>query len=96
MRETLAAGEKLFVDYAGDKVAVVVNRLTGEIRDAHIFVAVLGASTRSYAEASWTDTLPDWIASHVRVMEAIGGTPAGLERLSTALNRCRIFLWFDS
>ena len=76
MRQTHAAGEKLFVDYAGDKVAVVVDRLTGEIRDAHIFVAVLGASSLSYAEASWTETLPDWIAAHVRALEAFGGAPA--------------------
>jgi transposase len=45
MRQTHAAGERLFVDYAGDGVPVVVDRLTGEIRNAQIFVAVLGAST---------------------------------------------------
>lgn len=54
----------------------MVDRLTGEIRDAHIFVAVLGASSLSYAEASWTETLPDWIAAHVRALEAFGGAPA--------------------
>ena len=75
MRQTHAAGEKLFVDYAGDTVPVVVDRLTGEWRPAQIFVAVLGASSLSYAEATWTQSLPDWIAAHARVLEAIGGVP---------------------
>jgi transposase len=75
MRQTHVAGEKLFVDYAGDTVPVVVDRLTGEWRPAQIFVAVLGASSLSYAEATWTQSLPDWIAAHARVLEAIGGVP---------------------
>ena len=61
MRQTHAAGERLFVDYAGDGVPVVIDRLTGEIRMAQIFVAVLGASSFTFAKASWTQTLPDWI-----------------------------------
>lgn len=76
MRQNHAPGDKLFVDYAGDKLAVVVDRLTGEVRDAHIFVAVLGASSLSYAEATWTEALPDWIAVNVNALEAIGGVPA--------------------
>ena len=75
MRQTHAAGEKLFVDYAGDTVPVVMDRLTGEWRPAQIFVAVLGASSLSYAEATWTQSLPDWIAAHARALEAIGGVP---------------------
>ena len=63
----------MFVDYAGHTVAVV-NRDTGELREAQIFVAVLGASNYTYAEATWTQTLPDWIASHVRAFEFMGGT----------------------
>ena len=58
MRQTHAAGERLFVDYAGDGVPVVVDRLTGEIRMAQIFVAVLGASSFTFAHASWTQALP--------------------------------------
>jgi transposase len=61
MRQTHAAGERLFVDYAGDGVPVVVDRLTGEIRMAQIFVAVLGASSFTFAKATWTQALPDWI-----------------------------------
>ena len=76
MRQNHAPGDKLFVDYAGDKISVVVDRLTGEIRDAHIFVGVLGASSLSYAEATWTETLPDWIGANVRAVEAFAGAPA--------------------
>jgi transposase/DNA replication protein DnaC len=75
MRQTHAAGERLFVDYAGDGVPVVIDRLTGEIRMAQIFVAVLGASSFTFAKATWTQALPDWIAAHVRAFEAIGGVP---------------------
>jgi transposase len=75
MRQTHLAGDKLFVDYAGDTVPVIVDRLTGEFRPAQIFVAVLGASSFVYAEASWTQTLPDWIDAHVRAFAAIGGVP---------------------
>jgi len=73
MRQEHRAGEKLFVDYAGQTVAVT-ERATGEIRQAQIFVAVLGASNYTYAEATWTQTLPDWIGSHVRAFEYYGGT----------------------
>ena len=72
MRQEHRAGEKLFVDYAGRTVAVV-DRHTGELRQAQVFVAVLGASNYTFAEATWTQTLPDWIASHVRAFEFLGG-----------------------
>ena len=75
MRQTHAAGERLFVDYAGDGVPVLIDRLTGEMRKAQIFVAVLGASSFTFARASWTQTLPDWIDAHVHAFEAIGGVP---------------------
>jgi transposase len=75
MRQTHAAGERLFVDYAGDGVPVVIERLTGEIRMAQIFVAVLGASSFTFAKATWTQALPDWIDAHERAFEAIGGVP---------------------
>jgi len=73
MRHEHRAGEKLFVDYAG-QTAEVVDRRTGEIRQAQIFVAVLGASNYTYAEATWTQQLPDWIGSHVRAFEFLGGS----------------------
>ena len=74
MRQDHRAGEKLFVDYAGQTVPVV-DRETGEERQAQIFVAVLGASSYTFAEATWTQTLPDWTASHVRAFEFMGGCP---------------------
>jgi transposase len=76
MRQNHAAGDKLFVDYAGDTVTVVVDRLRGKTRQAHLFVAVLGASSLSYAEARWTETLPDWLGCHVNALETFGGAPA--------------------
>jgi transposase len=76
MRQTHAGGDKLFVDYAGDTVPVTVDRLTGEIRAAQIFVAVMGASNFTYAEATWTQGLGDWIGAHTRAFAAIGGVPS--------------------
>ena len=75
MRQTHAGGDKLFVDYAGDTVPVIIDRLNGKTRPAQIFVAVLGASNFTYAEASWTQGLGDWIAAHTRAFAAIGGVP---------------------
>ncbi|MFL9959241.1 IS21 family transposase [Paraburkholderia nemoris] len=72
LRQTHAPGEKLFVDYSGNRIAII-DAQTGEIRDAELFVAVLGASNYTYAEATWTQQLPDWIGSHVRTFEFIGG-----------------------
>jgi transposase len=75
MRQTHVGGDKLFVDYAGDTVPVIVDRLTGQVRAAQIFVAVLGASSFTYAEASWTQALADWIGAHARAFAALGGVP---------------------
>ena len=72
LRQTHKAGEKTFVDYAGQKIPIV-NRYTGEIKDAEIFVAVLGASNYTYAEATWDQSLKSWIGSHVRSYEYFGG-----------------------
>jgi transposase len=72
MRQVHRAGEKLFVDYAGQTVPVI-NPANGEIREAQIFLAVLGASNYTYAEATWTQQLPDWIGSHVRAFTFFGG-----------------------
>ncbi len=74
MRQHHVAGDKLFVDYAGDTLDVVDPK-TGEVREAQLFVAVLGASNYTFAEATWTQTLPDWIGSHVRAFAFLGGVP---------------------
>jgi transposase len=73
MRQEHRAGEKLFVDYAG-QTAPIIDRRTGEIRQAQIFVAVLGASSYTFAEATWSQKLPDWLGSHVRCFAFLGGT----------------------
>lgn len=91
MRQCHMAGEKMFVDYAGQCVDVV-DRLTGEVREAQVFVAVLGASSYTYAEATWTQSLPDWIGSHVRAFEYFGGAPQILvpDNLRSGISRsCR-------
>ena len=88
MRFEHRAGEKTFVDYAGHTVEVV-ERQTGELRSAQVFVAVLGASSYTYAEATWTQTLPDWVASHVRAFEFYGGCSELLipDNLRSAVSR---------
>ena len=75
MRQTHRAGEKLFIDYAGPTVPVVCVS-SGEIREASIYVAVLGSSNYTFAEATWSQSLPDWLGSHVRAFEFFGGTTA--------------------
>lgn len=75
MRQQHRAGEKAFVDYAGQTVPVI-NRETGEVREAQVFVGVLGASSFTYAEATWSQDLSDWIGSHVHMYEYFGGVPA--------------------
>lgn len=74
MRQEHLAREKLFVDYAGQTVNVF-DLPSKKNREAQIFIAALGASNYTYAEATWTQTLPDWTASHSRAYEYIGGVP---------------------
>ena len=75
MRQVHRAGEKVFIDYSGDTVAVI-DAKSGEILTAEIFVATLGASKYAYAEATWTQTLPDWIGSKIRMLEFFGSVPS--------------------
>jgi len=74
MRISHKGGEKVFVDYAG-QTASVVDPNTGEVRQAQIFVGVLGASSYTYAEAHWSQDLPNWISAHVRMFAFFGGVP---------------------
>ena len=74
MRQIHKAGEKCFIDYCGPTVPII-NPQTGEIRTAQVFVAVLGASNYTYAEATWSQVLQDWLMSHVRTFEFFGGVP---------------------
>lgn len=91
MRQTHIAGDKLFVDYSGKK-PTVVDPETGEVIDVELFVAVLGASNYTYAEATRTQQVPDWIASNVRALEFIGGVPGAIvpDQLKSAVTTaCR-------
>ena len=74
LRQVHLAGEKLFVDFAGHPMEVF-DGVTGEARRAEVFVAVLGASSFIYAEATWSQALPDWIAVHVNMLSFLGGVP---------------------
>ena len=74
MRQEHRAGDKVFVDYSGKKIGIT-DPVTGVVRFAEIFVAVLGASSFTYCEATWTQTLPDWIGAHVRMFRFFGGVP---------------------
>jgi transposase len=74
MRQTHRAGEKLFIDYAGQTVPVI-DRATGEIRPAHIFVAVLGASNYTFACATARETQGDWLSGLGKALQAFGGVP---------------------
>src|SRR5438128_9578862 len=65
---------KLFVDYAGDTVPLH-DAKGGPDRPAFIFVAVLGASNYTYAEATWSQGLEDWLGAHVRAFEFFQGVP---------------------
>ena len=73
MRQVHRAGEKTFTDYSGKKPSIV-DRITGEATPVELFVAVLGASSYVYAEASLSQELPSWIGSHVRMVEFFGGS----------------------
>jgi transposase len=88
LRQHHTPGEKCFVDYAGHTVGIV-DRATGEVREAQIFVAALGASSYTYAEATWSQQLPDWLGSHVRALTFFGGCPAAIvpDNLRSAVTR---------
>jgi transposase len=91
MRQTHKAGDKCFVDYAGPTIDII-DLETGEIIAAQIFVGILGASNYTYAEATLTQQLPDWIGSHRRMLEFFGGVPALIvpDNLKSAIHKaCR-------
>ena len=91
MRQVHVAGEKLFVDYAGKKPRLT-DPNTGEVREVELFVAVLGASNYTFAEASATQQIGDWITSHVHAFEYLGGVTGAVvpDQLKTGVTRaCR-------
>jgi len=92
MRQHHVAGDKLFVDYSG-KRQEICDPLTGEVRMAEIFVAVLGASNYTFAEVTWSQTLPDWIGSHIRLFRHIGGVTRLLvpDNLKSGVNKASFY-----
>jgi len=92
MRQHHVAGEKAFVDYSGKRIPIV-DPTTGEIHEAEIFVGVLGASNLTYAEATWTQQLPDWTGAHVRMFRFFGGAPKLLvpDNLKSGVNKASFY-----
>ena len=91
MRQVHRAGEKTFIDYSGKRPAVA-DRRTGAVRRVELFVAVLGASGFTYAEATETQRLPDQVSAHTRMVEYFGGATALWvpDQLKSAVTRpCR-------
>ena len=74
LRQEHRAGEKLFVDFAGDTIPIT-DPVTGAVTQGHVFVSVLGCSNYTYAEVTATEALPDWIGAQVNALEDIGGVP---------------------
>lgn len=91
LRQVHRAGEKMFVDYSGPTVPIVDPK-TGTVRMAKIFVAVLGASSYTFADAVWSESLPDWLMANCRAFEFFGGVPEIVvsDNLKSAVSRaCR-------
>jgi transposase len=91
MRQVHIAGDKLFVDYSGMK-ARLVDPLTGEVTEVELFVAVLGASNYTYAEATRTQQVADFVASVARALTFIGGVPCAIvpdQLKSAVIKACR-------
>lgn len=73
LRHSYRAGEKLFVDYAGQTMPIV-DPETGEVWEGQVFVGALGFSNYTYSEVTRSQELREWIGSHVRMFEYFGGS----------------------
>lgn len=92
MRQTHEPGEKLFVDFAGPTLAIT-DPLTGEVREAAVFVAAMGASSFTYAEALPSQGLRHWLDAHVHAFEFLGGVPHVLvpDNLKAAVTKANFY-----
>ena len=91
MRQTYRAGEKMFVDYAGQTMRWI-DRDTGEVHEAQIFIAVLGAGNYTYAEAQPSQQMECWIGGHCNAFEYFRGVTEVVvpDNIKTGVNRaCR-------
>ena len=88
MRQVHHGGERAYLDYSGKK-ASIVDRQTGEVRPVELFVGVLGASSYTYAEATYSQQVEDFISSNVRMLEYFGGAPSLLtpDQLKSGVTR---------
>ncbi len=75
MRQAHRAGEKMFVDYSGKRIPIT-NRETGEISMAEIYVAVMGASSKTYVEAGRSQQVEDWLLANTNALAYFGGVPS--------------------
>lgn len=92
MRRTEIFGQNAYVDYSGMTINIA-NRETGEVRSAQIFVGVLGGSSYTYCEATWTQRSRDWIGSHTRMFDYFGGIPCVIvpDNLKAAVTKAHRF-----
>ena len=92
MRQTHHAGDKVFIDYSGKKPSYW-DRASGKRVEVELFVAVLGASNLTYAEATETQQLVDWVSSNVRALTYFGGVPRALvpDQLKSAVKQPDVF-----
>jgi transposase len=74
MRQHHKAGEKMFVDYCGQTLDFT-DGSSGQTRQAQVFVAVLGASNYTYAEACFSQSLAEWVMAHAHAFSFFGGVP---------------------
>ncbi len=93
MRLSYAAGERMFVDFSGDK-AFYVDGATGEVVGCEVFVAVLGCSGLLYAEATRSQDIESWVGAHVNAWAAYGGVTEAVvpDNLKAAVTKA---CWFD-
>lgn len=92
MRQDHKAGEKLFVDYSGLTMPIT-DPVTGAVAQAQVFIGVLGCSKYTYLEATASQTIPDWIGSHVRMFEYFGAVPQILvpDNLKSAVSKAHLY-----
>jgi transposase len=91
MRQVHVAGDKMFVDYAGLRPRII-DPVTGEVTDVELFVAVLGASNYTFAEATRTQQVGDFVASIARGLTFFGGVPRAIvpdQLKSAVIKACR-------
>jgi len=77
MHQEHKSGDKMYVDYTGDKLSFV-DQTTGEVVPTEVFVAILGSSQLTYVEASMTQRKEDFIGSCENALHYYGGMPQAI------------------